>query len=132
MSFETMAAGQGGEKMRLFRRTLVNVLAAPRAVEQDGMGGVREGFSDERIPLEASVSYVANTLSASGNNLNQGMYGVSLSQSIRLRMAPGAQIRVGDGAMMPGEDRIMWRCVQVDEYPHVKIARMERIAGDGA
>lgn len=116
--------------MRLLRRTLVNVGIVPRQVKTDGLGGNSEDFSGEARSVEASVSYVANTLSSSGNNIAAGMYGVARSQSVRLRMAPGCGIKAGDGAMLPGDDGVVWRCVQVDEYPNVVVARLERIAGD--
>ena len=117
--------------MRLFRRTLIKARIAPRAGTEDALGGVAEVFSEDYAEVEASLSYVANTLGSTGNNLNSGMYGARLSQLIRLRMAPGAPISVGDGVLLPGDGKVMWRCLQVDEYPHVKVARLERIAGDG-
>ena len=111
--------------MRLFRRTLIKVRIAPRSVAEDALGGAYGDFSDEHVEAEA------NTLGTAGNNLNAEMYGARLSQMIRLRMDTGAPIRAGDGVMLPGDEKVAWRCMQVDEYPHVKVARLERIAGDG-
>ena len=118
--------------MRLFRRTLIKVRIAPRSVTEDALGGAYGDFSDEHVEAEASMSYVSNTLGTAGNNLNAEMYGARLSQMIRLRMDTGAPICAGDGVMLPGDEKVAWRCMQVDEYPHVKVARLERIAGEGA
>jgi hypothetical protein len=117
--------------MRLLRRTLIKVRVVARAEDEDALGGVTEDFSAAHVEIEASLSYVANTLGATGNNISRDMYGMRLSQIIRLRMEPGAPMKAGDGAMLPGEEKVTWRCLQVDEYPHVKVARLERIAGDG-
>ena len=116
--------------MRLFRRTLISARIAPRITVEDALGGATEGFSSQTHVAQASISYVANTLSASGNNLNSAMYGVRQSQSIRLRLGRDVDLSVGDGVMLPGEDSVMWRCMQVDVYPYVKVARFERIAGE--
>lgn len=131
MPSEAVEACQGGEDMRLLRRTIEKVLIVPRSVKADGLGGIIEDFSGEGREAEASVSYVANTLSASGNNVNSAMYGARLSQAVRLRMAPEAEISAGDGVMLSGDDAVAWRCVQVDAYHNVKVARLERIAGGG-
>lgn len=117
--------------MRLFRRTIEKVRIFPRGVKADEVGCAVEDFSGEGHEAEVSISYVANTLSASGNNVNAAMYGVRLSQSVRLRMAPEVEILAGDGVMLPGDEAVSWRCVQVDAYHNVKVARLERIAGGG-
>jgi len=116
--------------MRLLRRTLVKAGIVQRSIKEDGLGGVSEDFSGEVRFEEAALSYVANTLSATGNNIAAGMYGVVHSQSVRLRMRPECGIKPGDGVMLPGDDGVAWRCVQVDRYPNVAVARIEKIAGD--
>ena len=116
--------------MRLIRRSVAQVEVFPRKVKNDALGGAVEDFSGEGKIVEASVSYVANTLSSSGNTVSAAMYGARHAQSVRLRMAPEAEISAGDGVRMPGEEKAMWRCVQVDGYPNVKVARIERIAGE--
>lgn len=115
--------------MRLFRRTGCEIFACPRRTVQGALGGVAEGFSEDRIRLWGNVGYVSNTLNSTANALVYTASGARAAQTLRLRFAGRAQIRVGDGVMLPGEMQPCWRCVEVSFYPLITSARVERIAG---
>ena len=119
--------------MRLLQRSACVVRIAPRRTREDGMGGIVEEFSDEYLRLQCSVGYVNNSLNSSANALAWGEGGVRAAQTLRLRFIGEAGINVGDGALLPDDMRPAWRCVEVDRFPLMTLARLERIAaaGDG-
>ena len=114
--------------MRLYRRTLCEILVWPRVPVTGALGGVAEGFSSAPVAIEGSVGYVENALSSDRNALSAAPYGVQVRQSLKLRLRNGAPIRTGDGVSLPGEGAPAWRCVEVDVYPFVTVARLERMA----
>ena len=114
--------------MRLHWRTSTNIVVWPREVSAGELGGNAEGFSSAGIAARASVSYVSNSLNGNLNALAASPYGVRAAQAIRLRLVGAATIAAGDGVSLPGEEGPTWRCVEVDKYPLVTVARLERIA----
>ena len=114
--------------MRQHWRTGTDVLIWPRQTETGELGGSAEGFSSEGIAARASVSYVTNSLNGNLNALTAAPYGVRAAQAIRLRFIGAAALAAGDGVSLPGEDGPAWRCLEVDRYPLVTVARLERIA----
>lgn len=114
--------------MRQHWRTGTDVLIWPRQAATGALGGCAEGFSSEGIAARASVSYVANSLNGNLNALSAAPYGVRAAQAIRLRFMGVAVLAAGDGISLPGEDKPAWRCVEVDKYPLITVARLERIA----
>ena len=117
--------------MRLLKRTGCEISVFPRETVTGALGGIAEGFSGERLRLWGNVGYVSNTLNSTANALVSSAAGARAAQTLRLRFMGRAQIRVGDGFMLPGETEICWRCVEVNFYPFVTAARVERIAGRG-
>lgn len=116
--------------MRLLRRTLRDIRIAHRVCIEDELGGVREGFGTPAPAVRGSIEYIANTLGSAINSMGTGMYGVYRRKALRIRFAALTEIEVGDGVMLPGENSVMWRCVQVDAYPWIKVVRVEQIAGE--
>lgn len=114
--------------MRLLRRTAIEVKIWPRAVSEGALGGGREEFLDAPILARASVSYVANALNGNLNALVSAPYGMRAAQTIRLRFPGRPGIAAGDGLSFPGEDAPGWRCVEVNLYPLLTVARLERCA----
>lgn len=114
--------------MRLLLRSACEVRIAPLSVRADALGGVVEGFSGEHMPVQASVGYVSNTLNSTANALSRGEAGMRAAQTIRLRFIGDAPIKVGDGVLLPDDARPAWRCVEVNRYPLMTLARLERMA----
>lgn len=102
---------------------------AARRVAEDGLGGFAEGFSDERTVLRGNVGFVSNSLNSTANALIGSAAGVRAAQTLRLRFMGDARIYPGDGVLLPGEETVSWRCVEVSRYPLMTVARVERIAG---
>lgn len=100
----------------------------PREVSPGDLGGSSEGFAAGGTAARASVSYVTNSLNGNLNALAAAPYGVRAAQAIRLRFVGAVAISAGDGVSLPGEGGPAWRCVEVDRYPLVTVARLERIA----
>lgn len=117
--------------MRLLKRTGCEIFVFPREVTKCALGGVAEGFSGERIRLWGNVGYVSNTLNSTANALVSTASGARAAQTLRLRFIGRARIAVGDGVMLPGEEEVCWRCVEVSFYPLITAARVERLAGRG-
>lgn len=114
--------------MRLFQRTLSDILIVPRRVVTDALGGVREGFAPERIRLRGSVGYVSNTLNSTANAMLGAGYGIRVAQAVKLSFVGDVPINVGDGVMLPGDGAPCWRIVEVSRFPLITTARLERLA----
>lgn len=115
--------------MRLLNRTLSEIRVATRIATEDGMCGVVEGFSSEYKALQGNIGFVNNTLNSTANALMSTAAGVRTAQTLRLRFMGRAEIHAGDGVLLPGEETVCWRCVEVSEFPLMTVARVERIAG---
>ena len=111
------------------QRTACEIYVFDRCVEEDGFGGMREGFSEEGRVLHGNIGYVNNTLNSSNNALMSLGEGVQAVQTLRLRFIGRAEIRAGDGVKLPGEDGVSWRCVEASYFPLITVARVERITG---
>ena len=115
--------------MRLFYRTMSEIRVAPRMVDQDGLGGMTEGFSADIKVFHGNIGFVSNTLNSTANALMSTAEGVREAQTLKLRFMGRAEIAAGDGVMLPGENTPCWRCVEVSNFPLMTLARVERIAG---
>ena len=100
-----------------------------RKVVTDALGGVCEGFDDECRVLAGNIGFVNNTLNSAANAFVSMASGVRTAQALRLRFIGRAEIGVGDGVALPGEEGVCWRCVEVSFFPLMTVARVERIAG---
>ena len=103
--------------MRLLERTLKVVEIAPRAVAEDALGGVAEGFSENRVSVRASVIPL-------GGSLEEFAAGVRAVKSMCLLMPFDAPVAVGDGVVADGE---MWRCVEVQKWSAHVAAKVTRV-----
>ena len=116
--------------MRLLNRTLSTITIAPRITVTGGCGGIAEGFSAERIALRGNIGYVSNTLNSTANALISTPMGERIAQALKLRFMGDVPVNAGDGVILPGEDEPAWRCVEVNRFPLMTVARVEKIAGD--
>ena len=116
-----VSADKGGIFMRLLERTLMMIEIAPRAAAADGLGGVPEGFSAERLPVRASV------IPFEGGFFRHES-GAGLAESMCLLLPADARIEVGDGVCLDG-GAPKWRCVEVQRWSAHCAAKVERIAG---
>lgn len=114
-----VSADKGGIFMRLLERTLRMIEIAPRAAAADGLGGVPEGFSAERLPVRASVI-------PSTGGLENRATGVSQVQSMCLLMPLDAPVSVGDGVCVESAEP-NWRCVSVQRWSAHVAAQVERL-----
>lgn len=115
--------------MRLLKRTASEIRVFGRKVVTDGLGGVCERFDDACRVLVGNIGFVNNTLNSAANAFVSMPAGVRTAQVLRLRFVGRAEICVGDGVALPGEDGVCWRCVEVSDFPLMTVARVERIAG---
>lgn len=115
--------------MRLLKRTASEIKVFGRSLETDALGGVCERFSGEARVLYGNIGFVNNTLNSTANALMSTAAGVRTVQTLRLRFIGRAEIYAGDGVMLPGEDGVCWRCVEVSFFPLITVARVECIAG---
>ena len=104
--------------MRLLERTLQTVLIAPQKAKTDALGAAVEGFSDERTEVRARVI-------PSSGGLEDRASGRRRVQSMCLLMPPG------DGLCI-GEERVGWRCVDVQKWSAHLAVQAERLAEAGA
>ena len=110
--------------MRLLERTLQTVLIAPQKAKMDALGAAVEGFSDERTEVRARVI-------PSSGELEDRASGRRRVQSMCLLMPPGAVVAPGDGLCI-GEERVGWRCVDVQKWSAHLAVQAERLAEAGA
>ena len=106
--------------MRRVERTLKWVSIAPRAVAADALGGVVEGFSEQRRRVRASV------IPSTGGLVNHAT-GLREVQSMCLLMPVDAEIAVGDGVCVDA-DEPEWRCVEVAQWSAHCAVRVARIS----
>ena len=83
-----------------------------------------EGFSDERTEVRARVI-------PSSGGLEDRASGRRRVQSMCLLMPPGAVVAPGDGLCI-GEERVGWRCVDVQKWSAHLAVQAERLAEAGA
>ena len=93
---------------------------APRAVEADALGGVVEGFSEQRRRVRASV------IPSTGGLVNH-VTGLREVQSMCLLMPVDAEIAVGDGVCVDAYEP-EWRCVEVAQWSAHRAVRVARIS----
>ena len=110
--------------MRLLERTLQTVRIAPQKAKTDALGAAVEGFSDERTEVRARVI-------PSSGGLEDRASGQRRVQCLCLLMPPGAVVAPGDGLCI-GEERVGWRCVDVQKWSAHLAVQAERLAEAGA
>ena len=99
--------------MRLAERTLVLVYLAPRMQISGELGGISEGFSDERLPVRASILPEESKLSPEEK-------GAKHREGLRLLVPVHAAAKVGDGVCIGGD---MYRIAGVKRWAaHCELA----------
>lgn len=92
--------------MRLCERTLAQAWLAKRIREEGELGGVAERFSDEKIPMRASLLPEEGTLAARERGAVRG-------EKLRLLVSSGIDAAAGDGVWV--EDGL-WRILSVQRW----------------
>ena len=110
--------------MRLLERTLQTVLIAPQKAKTDALGAAVERVTVARTALPAMQM-------ASRAGLEDLATGRRRVQSMCLLMPPGAVVAPGDGLCI-GEERVGWRCVDVQKWSAHLAVQAERLAEAGA
>lgn len=98
--------------MRLKESTLTTVQIAPRMDKTGELGGLAEGFADERISLRATVL-------PDGGGLSVQERGAVNREKIRLLVPGDARVHSGDGVCIAG---VMWRVAAVQRWSaHIEL-----------
>ena len=112
--------------MRLYERTLTELLIAPHAEQKDALGGVRLSFSARRIPVRGSLQPDANTLNHAASSLNFEGHDLRAAQTLRALLPRDAQIAPGDGVCTDGAAQPQWLVLSVEDWTAHKLVRLER------
>lgn len=108
--------------MRLYERTLRQVFIAPGLAQADALGAASRAFSEERVPVRASLIPAEGTLA-------EFMAGMATQKKCLALMPLDAPIAAGDGVCETAAGEPEWLCEDVRRWSaHLAASLARRVS----